>query len=173
MMLKAHESTGAESLLCAATHETKPYLPAPAPLILHSKGQERGCGKDRDTALPGCHHSALTQALQEPPLFTPWHCCCPQTQPCSSKVGQVTKVHPHLLSIPKTWTCSLVLQQCCIHSGQACSHSDVFPQLFRLQSCLKDFSCFWNRGKKKKTLTHVYTWGAGREITQGKWSGWW
>lgn len=40
-------------------------------------------------------------------------------------------------------------QRRCVHSGQTRSHSDVFPQLFRLQSCLKDFSCFWNRGKKK------------------------
>lgn len=90
--------------------------------------------------------------------------------------GTVTEVHPHLLSIPQNLNMLPGFagqQQCCIHSGQACSHSDVFPQLFRLQSCLKDFSCFWNRGKKKKALTHVYTWGAGREITQGKWSGWW
>lgn len=61
---------------------------------------------------------------------TPWHCCYPQTQPCPSMVGQVTEVHPHLLSIPQIMH---VLpdfegqQQCCIHPGQACSLFRCLP----------------------------------------------
>lgn len=163
----------------ACSHEPMPSLPASSTTYV-------GLQRTGKKAWKGWRHSSTWM----PPLtlpcteatpsgatsVTPWHCCYPWTQWCSSMVGQVTEVHPHLLSILQILH---VLpdfagqQQCCTQPGQACSRSDVLPQLFRLQSCLKDFSCFWNRGKKKETLTHVYTWGAGREITQGKWSGWW
>lgn len=68
-----------------ATYEPKPYLPAPAPLILHSKGQERGRGKDKDTALPGCHHSALTPALQQPPLLHHGTAAAPKRSPAPAR----------------------------------------------------------------------------------------
>lgn len=42
-------------------------------------------------------------------------------------------------------------QRRCLHPGRTRSHSDVFPQLFRLQSCLKDFSWFGNREENHPT----------------------